>query len=120
MPIDPSIHQTAFTVKDAAAIRGRFLVLGLFNVALGVAAIILPMNTDYPVAVIVGLVLMLAGAADALHAMLLRSKRGYMLSWMSSVLFFFAGVLLVFSPVAKFTSLYMVCLLYTSDAADDN
>jgi uncharacterized membrane protein HdeD (DUF308 family) len=111
MPIDPSIHQAAFTVKDAAAIRGRFLVLGLFNIVLGVAAIVSPMNTDYPVEIIVGLVLMLAGAADAWHAMLLRSKRGYMLSWMSSVLFFFAGALLVVSPIAKFTSLYMVLAL---------
>jgi len=111
MPVDPSIHQTAFTAKDAAAIRGRFLALGLFNIVLGVASIVLPINTDYSVVVIVGLVLMLAGAADAWHAMLLRSKRGYMLSWMSSVLFFFAGILLVFSPIAKFTSLYMVLAL---------
>jgi len=111
MPYDPSIHQTAFSVKDAAAIRGRFLVLGLFNIVLGVAAIVLPTSTDYPVEVIVGLALMLAGAADAWHAMLLRSKRGYMLSWMSSVLFFFAGALLVVSPIAKFTSLYMVLAL---------
>ncbi len=107
MPIDPSIHQTAFTVKDAAAVRGRFLVLGLFNIAVGIGAILLPMNTDFSTAVIVGLALMLAGAADAWHAMLLRSKRGYMLSWMASVLFFFAGALLVFSPVADFTSLHM-------------
>jgi uncharacterized membrane protein HdeD (DUF308 family) len=111
MPYDPSIHQTAFTIKDAAALRGRFLVLGLFNVVLGIAAIALPMDTDYPVEIIVGLVLMLAGAADAWHAMLLRSKRGYMLSWMSSVLFFFAGGLLVVSPVANFTSLHIALAL---------
>ena len=111
MPIDPSIHQTAFTVKSAAAIRGRFLALGLFNIVLGVAAIVMPMQTDYRTEVIVGLALMLAGAADAWHAMLLRSKRGYMLSWISSVVFFFAGVLLVFAPIAKFTSLHIALAL---------
>jgi uncharacterized membrane protein HdeD (DUF308 family) len=111
MPIDPSIHETAFTVKDAVALRGRFLVLGLFNIVLGVATILLRVNTDYPVVVTVGLALMLAGAADAWHAMLLRSKMGYMLSWMSSVLFFFGGALLVFAPIAKYTSLHMALAL---------
>jgi uncharacterized membrane protein HdeD (DUF308 family) len=111
MPNESSVHETAFTVKDAAAIRGRFLFLGLYNILLGIGAIVLRTNTDYPVEVIVGVVLMLAGAADALHAMALRSKMGYTLSWMSSILFFFGGGVLVFAPIAKFTSLHMALAL---------
>ena len=109
--MDPSAHQTAFTIEDVAAIRGRFLTLGLFNIALGIAAITLPKTTDYRVEVVVGLVLMLAGTADAWHAMLLRSKRGYLLSLVSSVLLLAAGGLMVASPVADFTSLYMAIAL---------
>lgn len=108
---DPSVHQTVFTIKDAAAIRGRFLTLGLFNIALGMAAIALPKTTDYRVEVVIGLVLMFAGFADAWHAMLLRSKRGYVLSWASSVLLLAAGALIVTSTIADFTSLYMAIAL---------
>ena len=108
---DPSVHQTSFTIEDVAAIRGRFLILGLFNIALGIAAVVLPKTTDYRVEVVVGLVLMLAGTADAWHAILLRSKRGYMLSWASSVLLFVAGALIATSTIVDFTSLYMAIAL---------
>ncbi len=109
--MDSSAHQTAFTIEDVAAIRGRFLTLGLFNIALGIAAIALPKTTDHRVEVVVGLVLMLAGAADAWHAMLLRSKRGYLLSLVSSILLLAAGFLMATSPITDFTSLYMASAL---------
>ena len=111
MADDPSLHQISFTVKDAAALRGRFLVLGLFNILLGVAAFVVPARTDYPVAVTIGAILMAAGAADAVHAFLLRSRLGYMLGLISSIVFLFVGGLLVFSPLADFTSLYMAVAL---------
>ena len=104
---DPSIHQTSFTLEDVAAIRWRFLVLGLFNIALGVAAIILPKTTGYTIEVIIGLSLMFAGFADAWHAMLLRSRQGYMLSWVSSVLLVVVGTLILISPIIELTSLYL-------------
>ena len=108
---DSSVHQTSFTIEDIAAIRGRFLALGLFNIMLGIAAVVLPKTTDYHTEVIVGLVLMLAGTADAWHAMLLRSKRGCMLSWASSIGLLAAGFLMATSRVADFTSLYMAIAL---------
>ena len=81
-----------FTIKDAYAIRQRFLVLGLFNIILGVAVIVFPtLNPGYQLAAVIGVALMCAGAADAWHAMLLFSKFGYVLSWISSVLLFVAG-----------------------------
>ena len=61
--------------------------------------------------VTIGAILVAAGAADALHAMLLRSRFGYVLGLISSVVFLFVGGLLVFSPLAGFTSPYMVVAL---------
>ncbi len=107
MPEDPSLHETSFTIHDAARLRGRFLLLGLINILLGMAAFIVPAVSEYPVEVVIGLILMAAGAADGVHAFLLRSKFGYMLSLISSFTFLFVGGLLVFSPVSDFTSLYM-------------
>jgi uncharacterized membrane protein HdeD (DUF308 family) len=104
---DPSVHQTTFTLEDVAAIRTRFLVLGLINIILGMAAIVLPKIANISLEVIIGAALCLAGIADAWHAMLLRSKRGYMLSWVSSVLLVVAGALILVSPVAPFTSLHI-------------
>ena len=107
MPNRPSVHETSLIVKDAITIRSRFLVLGLFNIMLGVITITLPMNTDYPADVIVGVALMIAGAANYWHAMLLRSKRGYILSGMSSFMFFLAGGLLVISWTVDLMSLHI-------------
>ena len=103
----PSDHESSFTVEDAIAIRSRFLALGLFNIVLGVTTITLPMSTDYPVEVIVGLALMITGAANYWHAMLLRSKRGYILSGMSSFMFFLSGGILVISWAVDLMSLHM-------------
>ena len=110
---DPSSNQTAFTLEDVVAIRGRFLALGLFNIALGITAITLPIGTHDSAETIVGLVLILAGFADAWHAMLLRSKRGYLLSSVSSVLLIVAGAVILASPIANMTSLYLgVAILF--------
>jgi len=106
MTDDSSLHQISFTVKDATALRGRFLVLGLFNILLGVAAFVVPAYTDYSVVVTIGAILVAAGAADALHAMLLRSRFGYVLSLISSIVFLFVGGLLVISPLTDITSLH--------------
>ena len=65
------------------------------------------MNTGYPVEVIVGVALMLTGAANSWHAILLRSKRGYILSGMSSFMFFLAGGLLVISWAVDLMSLHI-------------
>lgn len=108
MSANPSICPNSFTIKDAYAIRRRFLLLGLFNILLGIVVIVFPlMNTTYQLAGVIGVVLMLAAAADAWHAMLLFSKFGYVLSWLSSVLLFVAGSLLVLNTVSDLTSLHL-------------
>ena len=111
MPNDLPLPQTPFTIKDAVALRFRFLTLGLINITLGIATIILPRASDFRVQIIIGLALMLTGAADVKHAMLLRSKRGYILGWISSALFFAAGALIFASAFAEFTSLHFTIVL---------
>ena len=101
------LHQTSFTIKDATALRVRFLILGLFSVALGIAVIILPKMSDFRAETLVGSALMLVGIADVWHALLLLSRRGYMLSLMSSLLFFAIGILILVSPIVDFTSLHI-------------
>lgn len=101
-----------FTIKDAYAVRQRFLALGLFNVLLGVLVIIFPMlNPNYQLAGVIGVALMCAGLADAWHAMLLVSKFGYILSWISSVLLFVAGLILLMHTVSDITSIHLALSL---------
>lgn len=111
MPNDLPLPQAQFTIEDAVALRFRFLALGLINITLGVATIILPRTSDFRVEIVIGLALMLTGVADVKHAMLLRSKRGYILGWMSSALFFTAGALILASPFAEFTTLNFTIIL---------
>lgn len=99
------IHQQAFTLEDAAALRRRFLAMGLLAVALGAAAIALPLTTALPVTAVLGLALMTIGVADTFHAFLLRSRHGFLLSWLSALLFFFTGLLVLLAPAAQLTSL---------------
>ena len=107
-----SVCQETFTIKDAYAIRRRFLLLGLFNIMLGITVIAFPLiNTGHQLAAVIGVALMLAGTADAWHAMLLFSKFGYVLSWISSILLFVAGSLLVMYTVNDITSMYLALSL---------
>lgn len=107
MQDDPSVHQTAFTVADAARLRGRFLVLGLLDMLLGTTAFVLVARGELSSGFAIGLVLMAAGAADAVHAFALRSRFGYMLGLISAIVFLFVGGLMVFSPLADFSSLHI-------------
>lgn len=101
-------YQVAFNVEDAAAIRSRFLILGTISMLLGIAAIVLPLKTEYPVEIVLGSVLFITGSADAFHSVLLRSKTGFLLSWMSASLFAFVGLILLFSHLIDFTSLTLM------------
>lgn len=113
MPNPQEIRQSEFTPDTAAAVRHRFLVLGLVSVALGVAAILLPLATTYPVAVGLGLILMAIGIADVFHAFMLRATQGFLLGWLSAILFFFVGLVLAVSPALEPMSVpYLLGLMF--------
>ncbi len=113
MPNPQEIRQREFTPADAAAARYRFLVLGLLSVALGAAAVVLPLATAYPVAIGLGLILMTIGVADVFHAFMLRASQGFLLSWLSAILFFFVGLVLAVSPAMEPMSVpYLLGLMF--------
>lgn len=97
-------HQAPLTTPEAVEIRARFLVLGIVSVLLGIAAIGLPLIEIFAVEFILGTVLVIAGALDGAHAFVLRSKCGYILSWVSASVLFIAGLLLIYSLTAEQTT----------------
>lgn len=113
MPNPQYIRQSDFTAADAAAARHRFLALGLLSLVLGAVAIVLPLAGTYPPALVLGLILMAIGLADVFHAFLLRERQGFLLSWLSAILFFFVGLMLALSAaLAPMSVPYLLGLMF--------
>ncbi|GBQ84900.1 hypothetical protein AA13595_1529 [Gluconacetobacter johannae DSM 13595] len=93
---------------------GLFVLLGLVSIALGIVAWVDAISVTLASTVIIGILLVIAGAAQLFHAFAVRDWGGFALSLLGGLLYVAGGVLLMKEPVSGsivLTVFISVCLI---------
>lgn len=88
--------------------RGWFLALGLIMLAAGISAVVFPFMATLAVAVSIGIVLVVAGIAQFVHAFSVRKWRGFLLTLLSGLLSLVVGSLVLIYPGTGILSLTLL------------
>ncbi|ACI50211.1 conserved hypothetical protein [Gluconacetobacter diazotrophicus PA1 5] len=93
---------------------GLFVLLGVVSIALGIVAWIDAISVTLASTMIIGLVLVIAGAVQMFHAFSVRDWGGFLLSLLGGVLYIVGGFILMQEPVTGSIVLTLViaaCLI---------
>jgi uncharacterized membrane protein HdeD (DUF308 family) len=74
------------------------LALGLVSVVIGVLAIVYPEIATWKVVVVLGVLLVIAGIAEIIHAVLVRNLRGVALHLLGAALYLIVGLFILEDP----------------------
>jgi uncharacterized membrane protein HdeD (DUF308 family) len=91
---------------------GLFLAQGIIMTLLGVAAVIWPQISSIAVDVYIGWVLLLSGVAGLVIMFFAPNVAGFLWSLLTGALSLFAGVLLLWHPVAGVVSLTLLLIAF--------
>lgn len=100
---------------DAAALRSNstwFLIYGVFLIVLGALAILMPGLATLTVELMVGWLLLFAGAMGLMAAFSGRSMPGFWWNLLSSIVYILAGLALLARPLAGIVTLTIVLAAY--------
>lgn len=89
-----------------------YLAEGILLIVLGVAAVIIPIVASVAFAFLLGIILLIAGGAGAVHALAKPRAPGFGWALLSAVITIIAGLLLIGWPVAGALSLTIVLAVY--------
>jgi len=89
-----------------------YLAEGILLIVLGIAAIIVPIVASVAFAFLVGIILLIAGGAGAVHALAKPRAPGFGWALLSALITIIAGLLLIGWPVAGAFSLTIVLAAY--------
>lgn len=89
-----------------------YLAEGILLIVLGVAAVIIPTVASVAFAFLLGIILLIAGGAGAVHALAKPRAPGFGWALLSAVITIIAGLLLIGWPVAGALSLTIVLAVY--------
>jgi uncharacterized membrane protein HdeD (DUF308 family) len=81
------------------SVWGLFLVLGLVSVLVGLFAIGSAFVATLASVVVFGVLLMIAGATEVIHAIMVRNLRGFAMHLVAAVLYLLVGVFMLEDPV---------------------
>ncbi len=101
-----------WSVTDVAAAWRSLVVLGLLTMALGFLAILVPHLASIAAELLVGVLLLVIGLLEGVHAVQMRGRRGQMWRVLGAVLGVGLGLLLLFFPIAGVVSLTLVVAVF--------
>jgi uncharacterized membrane protein HdeD (DUF308 family) len=87
---------------------GWLLVLGIVQVVCGALALTIPVAASLAAAIVAGVLLLVSGVFQLLHAFSIRRSRGMLLPALGGVLYVIAGALLLIFPVMGALTLTIV------------
>jgi len=93
---------------DVRRHRGWFLALGSLMIVLGIAAIAFPFTASLAVTLTVGMVLIIAGVGQLVHAISMPRWRGFFITLLGALLALAVGVLVLFYPLSGILSLTLL------------
>ena len=93
---------------DVRRHRGWFLALGSLMIVLGIAAIAFPFTASLAVTLTVGMVLIIAGVGQLVHAISMPRWRGFFITLLGALLALAVGALVLFYPLSGILSLTLL------------
>ncbi len=106
-----TLTQDAQEFIDSDDVRrhpGWFIAVGTLMIVLGLAAIAFPFTASLAVALTVGMVLVIAGVAQLVHAVSMPRWRGFFIILLGALLALAVGILVLFYPVSGMLSLTLL------------
>jgi uncharacterized membrane protein HdeD (DUF308 family) len=91
---------------------GWLLALGILMIILGVFAIGAPVVATIAFQVMLGWLLVIGGIAEAIHAFMAQSWRGFLFELLSAILYVVVGVLLLINPVLGAAALTLLLAVF--------
>jgi uncharacterized membrane protein HdeD (DUF308 family) len=76
-----------------------FLILGLVSVVVGLVAISAAFVTTLASVVVFGVLLLIAGFAEVIHAVIVRNLKGFALHLLAAALYLFVGLFMLRDPI---------------------
>jgi uncharacterized membrane protein HdeD (DUF308 family) len=99
-------------LSEIARSWGSLLALGVVTVLAGCAAIILPQAATIAIELLLGILLVLDGILQGIHAGQLRGRKGFGWKLAGSILSLAAGVLLLAFPLAGVLTLTLIVAVF--------
>lgn len=87
--------------EEARQHHGSFLILGMVLVVLGIAAMVFPFTASLAPEVLVGVVLLISGATQTLHALRTRRWKGCPLSLLGGLIALIVGTVMLVYPSSQ-------------------
>jgi uncharacterized membrane protein HdeD (DUF308 family) len=91
---------------------GWLLAFGVLMIILGVFAIGAPVVATVAVQVVLGWLLVIGGIAEAIHAFMAQSWRGFLFELLSAILYVVVGALLLFNPLLGAAALTLLLAVF--------
>jgi uncharacterized membrane protein HdeD (DUF308 family) len=91
---------------------GWLLALGILMIILGVFAIGTPVMATIAFQVVLGWLLVIGGIAEAIHAFMAQSWRGFLFELLSAILYVVVGVLLLVNPLLGAAALTLLLAVF--------
>jgi uncharacterized membrane protein HdeD (DUF308 family) len=91
---------------------GWLLAFGILMIILGLFAIGAPVMATIAFQVVLGWLLVIGGIAEAIHAFMAQSWRGFLFELLSAILYVVVGVLLLINPVLGAAALTLLLAVF--------
>jgi uncharacterized membrane protein HdeD (DUF308 family) len=91
---------------------GWLLAFGILMIILGVFAIGAPVVATIAFQVVLGWLLVIGGIAEAIHAFMAQSWRGFLFELLSAILYVVVGALLLFNPLLGAAALTLLLAVF--------
>lgn len=92
--------------------RGWFLALGILLIILGIAALSVPIAVSVTMAVFLGIILLIAGAAQLIHAIAALRWSGFFLHLLGAVVYIIFAIALLVNPERGVRALTLLLAAY--------
>jgi uncharacterized membrane protein HdeD (DUF308 family) len=107
----PASGATAALHDERESLRGLwwvFLALGMVSIFVGFLAISSTFVATMASVVVIGVLLLVAGATEVIHAVMVRNLKGFALHLLSAALYLFVGLFMIEDPVRAATVLTLL------------